>query len=53
MSFKESFRLRADYEKLSGLAIKDDKDAYIRWLESEIVRLESKNPTRVVGKEHP
>jgi hypothetical protein len=53
MSFKESFPIRAEYEKLTGKAIREDKDSYIRYLENEIVRLESKNPTKAVGFQHP
>ena len=45
--------LRIEFEKQTGKNFRKDKDAYILFLEKEILRLEIENPTRCVGKEYP
>ena len=36
--FNKLFELRADYEKLTGVKIKEDKAAYILFLECQLIK---------------
>jgi len=42
------FRLRKEFEDLTGLRIMDSKDTYIKFLESELIRLRGSQPGQVI-----